>query len=56
MIEEAEIRRLESDCMTLALRLLGEDPDTFAPETREVMERWRLKCMVFLKGWPNGKN
>jgi hypothetical protein len=48
-----EIERLVSDCMTLALRLFGEDPDTFAPETREVMDRWRPKCMKLLSGIPS---
>lgn len=30
-----------SDAMTMALRLYGEKVDTFAPETIEVMNRWR---------------
>ena len=46
----AEIHQLESDCMTLALRLLGEDPNTFSPETQEVMTRWKPKCIA-LFGW-----
>lgn len=44
-----EIDRLNEDCMTLALRLLGEDEDTFAPETMEVMDRWRPKCIKKLQ-------
>jgi hypothetical protein len=32
---------LRSDAMTMALRLYGEKQDTFAPETAEVMGRWR---------------
>ena len=39
-----DVRQLESDCLTLALRLYGEDPETFAPETAEVMDRWRPRC------------
>jgi hypothetical protein len=35
----------EKDCATLALRLCGEDEETFAPETREVMDRWRPKVL-----------
>ena len=47
----SEIRgRIESDLMTLALRLYGEDPDTFAPETREVMDRMRPKIEAMLRG------
>jgi hypothetical protein len=30
----------EHDILTLVGRLYLEDPETFAPETREVMERW----------------
>lgn len=41
---QCRINDLEDDCMTMALRLLGEDFDTFAPETREVMERWGRKA------------
>lgn len=29
------------DILVLVGRLYGEDPSTFAPETVEVMERWR---------------
>jgi len=44
-----EAESLRSDCLTLAMRLYSEDPDTFAPETREVMDRWRVECdKVFL--------
>lgn len=46
--EEISLRRLcdalQSDCLTLALRLYGEDPYTMAPETLEVMDRWRPRC------------
>lgn len=44
----SRINELEEDCMTMALRLLGEDFDTFAPETREVMERWGKKAYELL--------
>jgi hypothetical protein len=44
----SQIAQLEEDCMTLALRLIGEDFDTFAPETREVMERWGRKAYELL--------
>ena len=43
--DEAEstetIEQLESDRLILALRLYGEDYDTFSPEAREVMDRMR---------------
>jgi hypothetical protein len=39
----------ERDCLTLALRLLGEDPATFAPETAEVMDRWRPICRDYIQ-------
>lgn len=38
--------KLHEDAMTMALRLMGEDEESFAPETLEVMERWKDKCMV----------
>jgi hypothetical protein len=43
-----QIGELEHDCMTMALRLMGEDPDSFAPETREVMNRWRPKVEALI--------
>jgi len=46
----AKIAQLESDCLVLALRLYGESPDTFAPETKEVMRRWGPKCSRVLMG------
>jgi len=39
---------LEQDCLILALRLMAEDPLTFAPETEEVMSRWRPRCLAAL--------
>jgi len=45
-----EVDKLESDCLTLALRLCGEDENTFAPETREVMNRWRQRAVDYMNG------
>ena len=42
--------KAKSDCLTLALRLHGEDPETFSPETREVMDRWKEKIEAKLRG------
>lgn len=42
------IARLKQDCLTMALRLYGEDPDTFSPETAEVMDRWRPRVEALL--------
>jgi len=44
-----ELEQLRQDCMTLALRLLGEDDRTFSPETHEVMTRWRPMCLELLQ-------
>ena len=44
----AEFKQLRSDALRMALRLYGEDPDTFSPETREVMDRWRPICEEIL--------
>lgn len=46
---DKEIRQLEADCLTLALRLYSEDPDSFGPETREVMARWTPKIQALLR-------
>ena len=43
------VKALKKDIITLVLRLKGEDPDTFAPETVEVMERWLPKADEILK-------
>ncbi|CAK0763762.1 hypothetical protein CCP4SC76_390007 [Gammaproteobacteria bacterium] len=48
----AEIAQLRSDCLTLALRLFGEDDYTFSPESHEVMSRWRPKCFALMNGEP----
>ena len=37
------IENLEKDIIILALRLRGEDPDTFSPEVYDVMSRWKNK-------------
>ena len=34
------VEGIKKDALTMALRLLGEDEDTFSPECLEVMERW----------------
>ena len=41
---------LEHDIIILCLRLLGEDINTFAPETLEVMSRWDDKAKAVLRG------
>lgn len=46
---QAEIARLRSDCMIAAMRLMGDNADTFAPETLGFMDRWRP--LVEMK-WP----
>lgn len=43
-----EFNRLHEDALTMALRLMGESDDSFSPETREVMTRWRKKCQQVL--------
>ena len=45
---DSKITRLKQDCLTMALRLYGEDPDTFSPETAEVMDRWRPRVEALL--------
>ena len=43
-------QQLERDCMTLVLRLFGEDDNTLSPETLSVMERWRPRAGALLGG------
>jgi len=43
-----QCKKLESDALTMALRLMGEGEDTMGAECREVMARWRTKCRVHL--------
>lgn len=45
-----ELNQLHEDAMTMALRLLGERDDTFAPETREVMNRWGKRALEIVSG------
>jgi hypothetical protein len=42
---EARVEQLESDALILARRLVLEDESTFAPETLEVMARWKEKAL-----------
>ena len=42
------VETLKEDALIMALRLLGEDENSFSPETREVMNRWRPKCLKVL--------
>lgn len=51
-IERQTSAQLERDCLTLALRLYGEDQSTFAPETAEVMARWRPRVEALLEVTP----
>lgn len=41
--------QLEKDAMIMALRLLGEDEETFSPECYEVIKRWRPKAIEYFK-------
>jgi len=44
------IEQLEADILTLVGRLYGEDDNSFAPETYEVMKRWRpIFARLYLK-------
>lgn len=47
-----ENMQLRADCMTMALRLYGENEDTFSPETAECMDRWRPKVEAILRAEP----
>lgn len=42
------IAALESDALTMAMRLMGEDEESFSSEVREAMERWRPKVIKHL--------
>jgi hypothetical protein len=48
--KEAAFDQLAQDALTMALRLYGEDEKTFAPETAEVMKRWRPAVEKYLRG------
>ena len=41
----AELMEARRDALTMALRLLGENEDTFAPETLGVMARWKSAAL-----------
>lgn len=46
--EDKRLQRVaeaENDCRILALRLCGEDETSFAPETAEVMARWKPRVL-----------
>lgn len=49
----AAVSNMRLDAMTLALRLMGESDDSFAPETRDVMKRFRPMCEALLRGEEN---
>ena len=51
----ARLAELESDALTMALRLYGEDPVTLSPECYEAMERWRPAVKAMLKGRETGQ-
>ncbi len=48
MLETAAdmIDSLKEDVLTLTRRLMGENEESFAPETLEVFRRWSEVCMV----------
>jgi hypothetical protein len=46
--QDNELNQLRADAMVLALRLMGESETSFAPETHEVMTRWRVKCLKLI--------
>jgi hypothetical protein len=46
---QKKVLQFEYDCLTLALRLYGEDYNTFSPETMTVMDRWRPRCEEALR-------
>ena len=37
------------DALVMALRLYGEDPETFSPECAEVMDRWAKIVEIKIK-------
>ena len=50
MKDDKYVEELKQDALIMALRLLGEDENTFGPECREVMDRWRTIVESALKG------
>ena len=51
-----KIRELKSDILILVGRLYGEDDNTFAPETYEVMKRWRPVFAKLYLNAPDAKS
>ena len=47
---KAGSKESEKDIITLVLRLMGENPDTFSPEVAEVMSKYASKAMAIIKG------
>jgi hypothetical protein len=45
--ERAE--QAEQDAMTMTMRLMGEDEESFGPECYEVMKRWKPKALELLR-------
>jgi hypothetical protein len=43
------IAALEQDAMTMTMRLMGEDEESFGPECYEVMKRWKPKALELLR-------
>ena len=43
-----QCKQLESDALTMALRLMGEEEDTMGPDCMKVMDGWRPKCRAAL--------
>ena len=43
---QKKLSQAEQDALIMALRLLGEDKETFSPETQEVMSRWAIKALA----------
>jgi hypothetical protein len=44
------LHEAENDVLTLCLRLYSEDENTFALETREVMNRWKPRVKALMGG------
>ena len=48
LILKIENEKLKTEAMTMALRLLVEDENTFSPECYEVMKQWKPKCLHYI--------
>ncbi len=44
-----QCKALHADATVMAMRLMGESDDSFSPETRDVMKRWRPIVMTELQ-------